>query len=134
MLFDGTPAPVMYVSSTQDPAIFTADGSGSGRAAALNQDQSDNSRANPAARGSTVVLFLTGEGQTAPPGRTPQPLLPVAVLIDGQPASVTFYGEAPVLISGVMQRRGFRRASRQARYRSRFPLGIAASVTVSVRE
>ena len=32
------------------------------------------------------------------------PLLPVAVLIDGQPAaSISFAGEAPGLVSGVMQ-------------------------------
>jgi uncharacterized protein (TIGR03437 family) len=149
VLFDGTPAPLTYVSATQincvapyevsgrarseiqvryrdgesppfpldtaaaNPAIFTADGSGSGPAAALNEDDSDNSPTNPAAKGSTVILFLTGEGQTSPPGvtgkltamsdRPPQPLLPVAVLIGGQPASVTFYGEAPGVISGVMQ-------------------------------
>jgi uncharacterized protein (TIGR03437 family) len=30
-------------------------------------------------------------------------VLPVAVLIGGQPASVVFYGEAPGVISGVMQ-------------------------------
>src|ERR1017187_6470256 len=59
---------------------------------------------------------MTGEGQTAPAGVTgkvttvapnppitPQPQLPVAVLINGQPASVAFYGEAPGLVSGVMQ-------------------------------
>jgi uncharacterized protein (TIGR03437 family) len=39
-----------------NPGLFTADGSGSGPAAALNEDQSANSPANPAARGSTVVL------------------------------------------------------------------------------
>jgi uncharacterized protein (TIGR03437 family) len=149
VLFDGTPAPLTYVTPTQihcivpyevsgkgqpeilirdrdrasvafkvtavasNPAIFTADGSGIGQAAALNEDQSANSPSNPAARGSTLVLFVTGEGQTSPSGvtgkltatagRTPQPLLPVAVLIGGQPASVTSYGEAPGVISGVMQ-------------------------------
>ena len=61
-----------------------------------------------AAKGSTVVLFLTGEGQTSPPGvtgkvttqsavppLTPQPILPVRVLIGGQTASIAFYGRAP---------------------------------------
>jgi len=57
---------------------------------------------------STVVLFVTGEGQTSPPGvtgkvtamlTTPQPRLPVSVLIGGQSASVASYGEAP----GVMR-------------------------------
>ena len=59
---------------------------------------------------------MTGEGQTASAGMTgkvttvsatppltPRPVLSVAVLIGGQPASVPFYGEAPGLVSGVMQ-------------------------------
>ena len=105
--------PFALATTAANPAIFSADGSGSGQAAALNQDLSSNSPANPAARGSTLVLFVTGERQTSPPGvtgkvtsmsgRTPQPLLPVAVLIGGQPASVTSFGEAPGMISGVMQ-------------------------------
>jgi uncharacterized protein (TIGR03437 family) len=105
--------PFSIEAAAASPAIFTADGSGIGQAAALNQDQSYNSAANPATKGSTVVLFVTGEGQTSPPGvtgkvtsmsgQTPQPLPPVAVLIGGQPASITFFGEAPGVISGVMQ-------------------------------
>jgi len=102
--------------STTSPALFTLNGSGTGPAAALNQDQSYNTPNNPAAKGTYLVLYMTGEGQTAPlgvtgkvttvsatPPLTPQPLLPVAVFIGGQPASVTFYGEAPGLVSGVMQ-------------------------------
>ena len=98
------------------PALFTFDGSGTGRAAVLNQDQSYNTPNNPASKGSYIVLYMTGEGQTAPAGvtgrvttvsatppLTSQPLLPVAVIIGGQPASVAFYGEAPGFISGVMQ-------------------------------
>jgi uncharacterized protein (TIGR03437 family) len=96
------------ITIAANPALFTANGSGSGPAAALNQDLSYNSPSNPAARGSTVVLLMTGEGQTSPPGvtgkvttvsavppRTPQPVLPVRVLIGGQPATIAFYGEAP---------------------------------------
>jgi uncharacterized protein (TIGR03437 family) len=102
--------------ATTTPAIFTANGSGTGPAAALNQDSSYNAPNNPAAKGSYVVFYVTGEGQTSPAGvtgkvttvsptppLTPQPLLPVAVLINGQPAFVAFYGEAPVEVSGVMQ-------------------------------
>ena len=47
-----------------------ADSSGQGQAAALNQDGALNSAENPAAAGSVVVLYGTGEGQTDPPGRT----------------------------------------------------------------
>ncbi len=103
-------------SSATAPAIFTANGSGSGPTAALNQDYSYNSPTNPAPKNSYVVLYVTREGQTAPAGvtgkittlsstppLTPQPLLAVAVLINGQPANVAFWGEAPSLVSGVMQ-------------------------------
>jgi uncharacterized protein (TIGR03437 family) len=98
------------------PALFTFNGSGTGPVAALSQDQTYNTPSNPAPKGSYVVLYVTGEGQTSPAGLTgkvttvsatppltPQPLLLVAVLIGGQPASVAFYGEAPGLVSGVMQ-------------------------------
>jgi len=98
------------------PALFTSNGSGTGPAAILNQDDSYNAPNHPAAKGSYVVLYMTGEGQTSPggvsgkvttasatPPLTPQPLLPVAVLIGGQSATVAFYGEAPGLVSGVMQ-------------------------------
>src|SRR5262249_37641040 len=44
----------------------TADGSGLGQVAALNEDGSVNSPANPAARGSIISLFLTGAGLTVP--------------------------------------------------------------------
>lgn len=74
------------------PGIFTVN-SGTGQAAALNQDGSVNSASNPAAAGSTIVLYLTGEGQTLPPGADgkiasaasfPAPVLPVTVMIGGQ--------------------------------------------------
>jgi uncharacterized protein (TIGR03437 family) len=98
------------------PALFTADSSGAGHAAALNGDFSPNSAARPAAPGDVVQLFVTGEGQTSPGGvsgkvttvasqgpLTPQPLLRVAVTIDGLPAKVLFYGEAPGIVAGMMQ-------------------------------
>ncbi len=101
-------------SALSDPALFTADSSGGGPAAALNQDQTYNSATNPAVRGSSVVFFLTGAGRTSPPGvtgsitaildeRPPQPVLPVSVLIGGQPSSVVLFGEAPGAIAGVMR-------------------------------
>ena len=111
-----TSSVLQATSAPAVPALFTANGSGTGPAAAFNQDQTYNSPNNPGAKGSTVVLFMTGEGQTSPvgvtgkvttvsltPPLTPQPLPPVAVLINGQPATVAWYGEAPTLVSGVMQ-------------------------------
>ena len=99
------------------PGLFTLNASGSGPGAILNANLSGNSPANPANKGDTIAIYLTGEGQTSPIGvtgkvttisssgpLTPVPLLPVAVLIDGQPAaSISFAGEAPALVSGVMQ-------------------------------
>lgn len=94
------------------PAIFTADSSGGGQAAALNQDGSLNSASNPAPVGSVVVLYATGFGQTSPQGidgsvtgsqNLPQPALPVTAAIDGQPAEVLYAGAAPGVVAGVMQ-------------------------------
>jgi uncharacterized protein (TIGR03437 family) len=98
--------------SAAHPAIFTADSSGGGQAAALNQDGSLNSSANPAPAGSVVVLYATGAGQTSPQGidgsvtgydNLPQPVLPVAVAIGGQPAELLYAGAAPGMVAGVMQ-------------------------------
>jgi len=93
--------------------LFTHDSSGSGQGAVLNQDLSLNSLSNPAARGSVVVLYGTGEGQTNPPGvegtfspLVPPwlvPVLPVSVTIGGLPGVVQFVGEAPGEISGLVQ-------------------------------
>ena len=93
------------------PAIFTLDSSGTGQGAILNQDGTVNSPDNPAQRGSIVVLFATGAGQTDPPGTDglipttvlPHPVLPVSVQIGGKSAEVLYAGAAPGLISGVLQ-------------------------------
>jgi uncharacterized protein (TIGR03437 family) len=37
------------------------------------------------------------------PPLTPAPLLPIAILIGGQPATYIFAGEAPGFVTGVMQ-------------------------------
>src|SRR5450755_407742 len=50
------------------PGIFTAASSGTGQVAAMNQDGTVNSPVNPAARGSIITFFATGEGQTNPAG------------------------------------------------------------------
>jgi len=109
---NGVPVPQVAAA----PGLFTT-GGGTGQGAILNQNGSVNSAANPANKGDVIVLYLTGEGQTNPAGVTGQittasptpPLTPqpvsgaVTVTIDGIPASVQFYGEAPGLISGAMQ-------------------------------
>ncbi|MGH9663776.1 MAG: hypothetical protein ACRD9L_05075 [Bryobacteraceae bacterium] len=86
------------------PGIFSVNGGGgSGQGAILNQDGSVNSAANPAARGSIVSLFATGEGQTVPAGTTgavaggalAHPVLGVTVTIGGEQADLTYAGAAP---------------------------------------
>ena len=95
------------------PALIAQDGSGGGLAAALNQDGSLNNFDHPADRGSYVVLYATGAGQTSPGGQDgsiigstppfPQPLLPVTVTVDGQPADVLYAGAAPGFVDGALQ-------------------------------
>jgi uncharacterized protein (TIGR03437 family) len=92
------------------PAIFTQDTTGIGQAAALNQDGSLNTPLNPAGQGSIVAVYLTGAGQTNPPGLTggitPAPgsmALSITATIGGLPAEVLYSGPAPGLIAGVSQ-------------------------------
>jgi uncharacterized protein (TIGR03437 family) len=146
VLFNGTPAPLMYVSASQvnaivpysvagmsavgmqiqyqgkgtntvqlpvantSPAIFVISGAGQG--AILNQDSSVNGPANPAAPGSIVQIYATGEGVTNPAvtdgtlatGTTfPAPVAPLSVTIGGQAATVLFAGTAPGAVAGFLQ-------------------------------
>ncbi|MBX9603371.1 MAG: IPT/TIG domain-containing protein, partial [Bryobacteraceae bacterium] len=92
------------------PAVFSANSSGKGAGAILNQDYSLNSSANPAERGSTVILYATGGGQTNPPsvdgevtrGARNQSL-PIRVRIGDQDAPFHYAGAAPDFVAGVMQ-------------------------------
>jgi uncharacterized protein (TIGR03437 family) len=52
--------------SPASPGIFTVNQSGSGQAAVINQDNTINSASNPAAVGSTVTLYGTGQGPVSP--------------------------------------------------------------------
>ncbi|MCU1238012.1 MAG: hypothetical protein JWP63_5979 [Candidatus Solibacter sp.] len=93
------------------PALFTANASGSGPGAILNQDGGVNGPGNPADSGSVVILFATGEGQTNPGGvdgllavkALPKPMQSVRVTIGDQPAEVLYAGAAPSMVAGVMQ-------------------------------
>lgn len=93
------------------PGLFSANASGRGAAAALNQDFSLNTAANPAEPGSIVVLYGTGEGRTLPvsvDGKIstdpyPRPELPVNVTIGGQRVEVLYAGAAPGLVAGAFQ-------------------------------
>jgi uncharacterized protein (TIGR03437 family) len=109
--------------------LATVDGSGSGQGAIFNQDLSYNSKSNPAAAGSVVVLFGTGEGVTTPllPDgalvlSTPysKPNGDVAVNIGNQPADVLYAGAAPFLPAGVLQ------------INARIPAGVTGDAAIVV--
>lgn len=96
-----------------NPSIFSANASGTGQGAILNNaDLSKNSPSNPAARGSVVVLFATGtgvlkpaaaDGVLTPTANPPLIAQPVTVTIGGQSATVLYQGGAPQLVAGVSQ-------------------------------
>jgi uncharacterized protein (TIGR03437 family) len=104
-------APVAVASASTAPGVFTADGSGSGQAAATNQDGTRNGSVSAANPGSVLSLYATGEGQTLPAGvdgkpaaaPLPQPVAAVTVTLGGVAAEVRYAGGAPGLIAGVMQ-------------------------------
>jgi uncharacterized protein (TIGR03437 family) len=93
-------------------ALATADASGSGQGAILNEDGSLNGPSNPALTGSIIVLYGTGEGVTTPllpdgalsiSSPFSVPAGPVTVTIDGKQAAVLYGGAAPFLPTGVLQ-------------------------------
>jgi uncharacterized protein (TIGR03437 family) len=79
--------------------------------AIANADSSANSASNPAASGSYVTIYGTGQGVSNPPetdgtimGDTlATPVLPVEATIDGQPGTILYAGSAPGLVAGVLQ-------------------------------
>ena len=105
--------PIALPVTAAAPSIFSANLSGTGPAAVLNEDGlTVNSAAAPAPRGSVISIFATGEGQTDPAGvdgliaaslPLPRPRQAVSVRIDGQPAEVTYDGAAPGQVAGLMQ-------------------------------
>lgn len=86
-------------------------GNGSGYAVVLNENGTINGPQQPAARGSAIVLWATGEGMTTPPGVDGRvavppytfPNLPVSVRIGGKVATVEYAGSAPFFVAGAMQ-------------------------------
>ncbi|MBM3810210.1 MAG: hypothetical protein FJW20_01115 [Acidimicrobiia bacterium] len=104
-------APLVVPVVASRPGLFSANSSGRGQGAILNENNSFNSAANPARKGSIVQLFGTGEGQTNPPGVDgqlatqvfPRPVLPVSVTIGGRTADLLYAGAAPSLVAGLLQ-------------------------------
>ena len=100
--------------ATAVPALFTADLSGKGQAAAINIQNGAytyNNAAHPLNAGDYVELFLTGTGQTNPPGVDGQ-LTPdakelvaasVTVTIGGKTLTAQYAGGAPGIVAGLTQ-------------------------------
>ena len=97
------------------PGIYTLNQAGTGPGAILNQDGlTVNGGNTPEKRGNIISVYMTGEGQTTPPGVSgaiipalvtalKNPILPVTATIGGLPALVNYAGSAAGLVSGVMQ-------------------------------
>jgi uncharacterized protein (TIGR03437 family) len=107
-------AAIPFSVAQATPAIFTADYSGKGLAAAINIHNggySYNSPASPATAGDYVELFLTGTGQTNPPSVDGQPTpdanemvaLPVLVTIGGKSVTPQYAGGVPGTVAGMTQ-------------------------------
>jgi uncharacterized protein (TIGR03437 family) len=88
------------------PAIFSL---GNGQGAILNEDNSVNGPGNPAATGSTIQIYATGEGPLSPGGvdgeivgasNLPQPITPVSVTIGGAKATLVSATTAPNSVEG----------------------------------
>jgi uncharacterized protein (TIGR03437 family) len=111
--FTGKSDPVALPVTPVGPSIFSVNLSGAGPAAILNQDGfTVNSLASPAAKGTVISIYATGEGQTEPGGidgriatgtSLPKPKQPVQVLIDGRKAEVQYAGAAPGQVAGLFQ-------------------------------
>jgi uncharacterized protein (TIGR03437 family) len=92
------------------PGVFSADASGKGAGAISNSDGSPNTPTNPASPGSYITLYLTGVGQTDPPGSDggiataiANVSSPVSVQIAGQAAQLLYAGAAPGNVNGFAQ-------------------------------
>lgn len=92
------------------PGIFTQDASGRGPGSILNENLSVNGSANPAVKGSTIVIYATGGGLMIPPLADGQIVnsagntqLPVKVFIASRECPVDYAGPAPTLVAGALQ-------------------------------
>lgn len=111
----GTMSATMNVAvAATAPAIFSLSENGSGQGAIENQDASINGSSNPAAPGSIISIYATGEGQIVPAGTTgcisggtlplPIPAGTVTVTIGGQAVTdIEYAGEAPDSVCGLLQ-------------------------------
>jgi len=93
-----------------NPGLLSEDRSGTGRAYAQNDDGTVNSPGNPAQQGSIVTLFITGGGQTDPPGADgaiaegeARSVNPLHVLVGSVAPLADSVTTLPGFVSGFMQ-------------------------------
>jgi uncharacterized protein (TIGR03437 family) len=137
VLFDGVPAPIVTAQANEIVCFtpFSLDGAKSTIAqvkfngaasnqygssvlaqspdyvAVANADGSANTATNPAPIGSTVALYVTGLGQTNPPGldgsitrdATTRPLVQPLISVNGNRVDPAFFGAAPGEVAGITQ-------------------------------
>jgi len=96
------------------PGIFLSKAIGTAFLTIFNSDLSVNGPNHGAAKGSSIILFATGEGLLNPLPQTgsiatpngggfAKPVNAVSATIDGQTAQVQYAAQGPGLISGIMQ-------------------------------
>jgi uncharacterized protein (TIGR03437 family) len=99
---NGQASPVLTLPvAATHPGLFPA---------VWNQDLTLNSAANPAAPGSIIVVYATGQGVTVPPSPTgaypgdilPEPVAATTLRVGGMEAEILFRGQTPGT-AGVMQ-------------------------------
>ncbi len=103
--------PIVLPVQATSPGLFTANSSGKGQVLAYNEDGTRNGRQNPARRGSVIVFYAVGLGETAPGGvdgkiASGQPSIPVTeifVQIGGLDAEILYAGSTFGSIAGVFQ-------------------------------
>jgi uncharacterized protein (TIGR03437 family) len=125
-------APVTLAVAAAAPGIFTSNQIGNGQGAIVNQDGTINSQSAPAPKTSVVLVYLTGDGQTDPPGTDgklattvfPKTAQAVTVSIGGVNADVLYAGVAPLSVAGFTQI--------NARVPAGAPSGAAVSIVVTV--
>ena len=111
--YQGRPSPAVTVPVVATaPGLFSFNATGAGQALAINVTGGVlNGASSPASAGSYITLYATGAGQTNPagadgaPGTLPYalPNAKVSATIGGQPAQVSYAGNALNLVSGVIQ-------------------------------
>lgn len=112
MEYNGVTGRGLQISASDSaPALFTANTSGTGQIAALNQDTTPNSPSTPAEPNSVVVLYATGGGpwtESIPDGQIMgshlvAPRAPVYARVGKLPAQIEYAGTAPGLVNGALQ-------------------------------